>query len=583
MDNASRPFQHIPLTLKMVGLTIIVGMAVWAAIDLIQTHSLRNIFQAQLNERLSNQSLEDRLNFDKHISAYSQLNRLLVTQKTLVDFIHEKQWFEDDIIEVKYHRALPSWLPKRSVMRTFGQPRYALILDNWGKAREVYKGRYDYPPHGLLQLTKRLLKLSRDQSLLTTLGGEPYLVTSGIIGSRTVDKRSILVLASPIDEKFIVDSQGFYKGRLLALVIGEKIITSSNQELLPKGSNLVNLQNSYLVTGQEFIEYGDAELAFKFTSIISTDEMEALTGEIVTKGRNQRAIMAFLLILSFTLIMFWITKNIAQLTYRISAFSEKMLYRKPQKKQRGDELIILENRFQRLTEDVVTAQNIIRTMFSSYVSPKVVEELMLNPEKARLGSERREVTILFADIIGFTSLCEKLNPEEVVSLLNEYFKDMTDVIFSFEGTFDKLVGDKIMAFWGAPVEQAKHAELAVRCSLQMARNLKNLRKKWKMEGKPQLETGIGINTGEVLVGNIGAEGKKMDYTIIGDHVNTAARVEALTRQYNSNILITEFTANRIKPLIDSKSIEGVELIEHESVKVKGKEQMVRIFELQELH
>ncbi|MCK5257800.1 MAG: adenylate/guanylate cyclase domain-containing protein, partial [Deltaproteobacteria bacterium] len=496
MDNASRPFQHIPLTLKMVLFTIIVGIAVWAAIDLIQTRSLRNIFQAQLTERLSKQSLKDRLHFDEHISTYSQLNRLLVTQKTLIDFIKSNQWLQDDTIDVKYHRTLPSWLPKRSVMRTFAQTRYALILDDWGRAREVYKGRYDHPPQGLLQPTKRILELSRDQSLLTTLGGDPYLITSGIIEPQTVGKHAILVLASPIDEKFIIDSQGSYRGRLLALVIGEEIITSSNLELLPKGSNLVNLQDSYLVTGQEFFEYGDAELPFKFTSVISRDEMEALTGEIVTKGRNQRAIMAFLLILSFTLIMFWITKNIAQLTYRISDFSEKMLYGKAEKAQRGDELIILENRFHRLTEDVVTAQNIIRTMFSSYVSPKVVEELLLDPKKARLGSEKREVTILFADIIGFTSLCEKLNPEEVVSLLNEYFKDMTDVIFSFEGTFDKLIGDKIMAFWGAPVEQANHAELAVRCSLQMAKNLRNLRKKWKMEGKPQLETGIGINTGE---------------------------------------------------------------------------------------
>lgn len=223
----------------------------------------------------------------------------------------------------------------------------------------------------------------------------------------------------------------------------------------------------------------------------------------------------------------------------------------------------------------------IRSMFSSYVSSNVVEALINNPDMAKIGGERKEVTVLFSDIVGFTSLSEKLQPEEVVSLLNEYFKTMTDVIFRWEGTFDKIVGDEIMAFWGAPVDQPNHAELAVRCSLDMLNKLRKLQGKWAAEGKPSLSCGIGLNTGEVLVGNVGAEDKKMDYTIIGDHVNTGARVEALTREYNAKILLTEHTAKRIIPLIESKRFGHVELNFRESVKLKGREYPTGIYELVE--
>jgi adenylate cyclase len=223
----------------------------------------------------------------------------------------------------------------------------------------------------------------------------------------------------------------------------------------------------------------------------------------------------------------------------------------------------------------------LRSMFSSYVSPKIVKELLSNPEKARLGGERRAVTVLFSDIAGFTSLSEKMQPEEVVSMLNEYFKDMADVIFRWDGTLDKFVGDEIMAFWGAPAEQQNHAELALRCALDMSKTLDKLHGKWKSEGKPLLCCGMGLNSGDVLVGNIGSEGRKMDYTVIGDNVNTAARVEALTRKYNARILITENTLNELRPLFEDKLLGHIEFVDLEAVKVKGKEKEIRIFQVKD--
>ena len=213
----------------------------------------------------------------------------------------------------------------------------------------------------------------------------------------------------------------------------------------------------------------------------------------------------------------------------------------------------------------------IRKMFSSYVSKRIVDELIRDPNKAKLGGDRKEITVLFSDIRGFTNFSEKHEPEEVVSLLNEYLGAMTNIVFEHDGTLDKFVGDAIMALWGAPVGQPDHAERACRCSLAMIRKLKELQAKWTAEGKYAIDIGIGINTGDMVVGNMGAEGKKMDYTVIGDNVNLGARLEGLTRKYNNHIIISEFTYEKVKNIVKVNELG--------SVTVKGKEKPVVIYDL----
>ncbi|MDI7261455.1 MAG: adenylate/guanylate cyclase domain-containing protein [Thermodesulfobacteriota bacterium] len=223
----------------------------------------------------------------------------------------------------------------------------------------------------------------------------------------------------------------------------------------------------------------------------------------------------------------------------------------------------------------------IRSMFSNYATERVVNALIKNPGMSKLGGERREITVLFSDIRGFTTFSERHTPEEVVAMLNEYLGEMTEVIFHWDGTLDKFVGDEIVAFWGAPIPQENHAELAVKCALNMAKKLRELQGKWEAEGKVPFDSGIGINTGEVLVGNIGAEGKKMDYTVIGDHVNLGARIEGLTRKYNARILITEYTLARIKGAIEKGSLYKLRIEGLEKVIVKGKEKPVEVYKLEE--
>ena len=223
----------------------------------------------------------------------------------------------------------------------------------------------------------------------------------------------------------------------------------------------------------------------------------------------------------------------------------------------------------------------IHSMFASYVSPRIVQELMKSPSKATLGGERKELTMLFSDLVGFTTFSEHRPAEAVVDQLNEYLSAMTDVIFRWNGTLDKFVGDEIVVFWGAPLDQPDHAELAVQCALEMQARLVELQIQWERQGKPMLKHGIGINTGVALVGNIGAEGKKMDYTMIGDQVNLAARFQGLTRTLGHPILLTEFTASKLASGLDRGKpdarrlwLDQIQLRKLQVVTVKGRQEPV---------
>ena len=214
----------------------------------------------------------------------------------------------------------------------------------------------------------------------------------------------------------------------------------------------------------------------------------------------------------------------------------------------------------------------IKRMLSQYVSPSILATLIdKNPQdilKAGGGS-KENLTILFSDIRGFTSISERLEAEQVVELLNGYLSEMVDVIFKHEGTLDKFIGDAIMAFWGAPIKVSDHGMRAVLAALDMRRQLEVFNQGLVAKGETPLAIGVGINTGEVILGNIGSE-KKLDYTVIGDNVNLASRMEGLTKIYGAEILITESTYEEIMPSIPCRLID--------MVRVVGKQKGIRIYE-----
>jgi len=212
----------------------------------------------------------------------------------------------------------------------------------------------------------------------------------------------------------------------------------------------------------------------------------------------------------------------------------------------------------------------IKSMFSTYVNPTVVEELILHPEKLKLGGERKELTVMFADIEGFTTISERMPSEQLVSFLNEYFSEMTTIILRSEGTLDKFFGDAIVAFWGAPLPQEDHALRACLSALEMQQRLAAIRERWREEGKPMLHVRIGINTGEVVVGNMGGTGK-FDYTVIGDGVNIASRLEGANKLYRTTIMVSEATYERVKDRIVGRELD--------LIAVKGRSEPLRTYEL----
>ncbi len=213
----------------------------------------------------------------------------------------------------------------------------------------------------------------------------------------------------------------------------------------------------------------------------------------------------------------------------------------------------------------------IRKTFSQYLSGDVISLIEKDPQKyIRPGGEMKELTVMFSDIRGFTTLSEGLTPDELVLLLNEYLGEMTEAVFANQGTLDKYIGDAIMAFWGSPYPQEDHAIRGCKCALQMIRGLEKLNRKWKSEGRAPLAIGIGLNTGPVNVGNMGSA-KRLAWTVMGDNVNLASRLEGITKTYRISVVIAEGTYQQVASQFTCRELDRIT--------VKGKSQAVKIYEL----
>jgi len=212
----------------------------------------------------------------------------------------------------------------------------------------------------------------------------------------------------------------------------------------------------------------------------------------------------------------------------------------------------------------------LKQMFSQYSSPAVVDELLKNPGKLKLGGERKELTVFFSDIAGFTTISESMAPEPLVDLLNEYLNEMSEVILSYDGTVDKYIGDAIMAVWGAPVDQPDHAVRACDAALDCRKRLRVFRDTLKARGLPDLNSRIGLSSGMMLVGNMGSK-QRFDYTVIGDAVNLGSRLEGANKNYGTSLMINERTRELAGDAIVVRELD--------LLRVKGKNRPITVFEL----
>ncbi len=212
----------------------------------------------------------------------------------------------------------------------------------------------------------------------------------------------------------------------------------------------------------------------------------------------------------------------------------------------------------------------IKQAMGKYLSQDIMKNVVSNIDDLKLGGKRAVVTVLFSDIRGFTSLSEKMSAEEVSVILNEYFAEMEPIITKYNGVINKFIGDAVMAIFGEPIQDINHPQNAVKCAYEMLKKVEYLREKWLFEGKPKIEIGVGINTGEVFIGNIGTE-TRMEYTVIGDTVNLASRIESYNKVYRTNLLVSSSTYEHITDIAD--------VIKISEVQIRGKAKKMNIYEV----
>lgn len=225
---------------------------------------------------------------------------------------------------------------------------------------------------------------------------------------------------------------------------------------------------------------------------------------------------------------------------------------------------------QQLNKTSLEERKKVRGLLDKVVSPKVAAQLLSQPDSLHLEGEMKEMTVFFSDIKGFTSYSESREPTEVVKILNEYLEAMTSVVFQFGGTLDKFVGDAIVAHWGALPPDPSHAKQAVQAAFAMRGVLAKLHEKWKSEGREPLHMGMAVHTGNMVFGGIGSS-QKIDFTVIGDNVNLASRIEGLTRRFNNDLIISDDTYQRVKDITKVKALG--------SLQVKGKQKPVSVYEI----
>jgi adenylate cyclase len=213
----------------------------------------------------------------------------------------------------------------------------------------------------------------------------------------------------------------------------------------------------------------------------------------------------------------------------------------------------------------------VENLFGKFVSPQILKQILKTPDELKQSNKRKDMTVMFSDIRNFTTMSETISPDILIPQINEYFNEVVDIILENKGTMDKFIGDAVMAFWGDPLPVENHEYMAVKTAIEITQKLKELNEKWESEGKTTFKIGVGVNSGEMIVGYMGSN-KIVDYTVIGDNVNLAARLESLNKEYKTEIIISGSTYEKTKDLIKTTYLD--------EVFVKGKNIAVKIYKVE---
>lgn len=337
------------------------------------------------------------------------------------------------------------------------------------------------------------------------------------------------------------------------LMGGVELLTSHDLD----GRERLDVITPILFSGQQVI--GSVHVGFSKRPIYET------------VAQSQKKIRLFILLalcvglLGAWLLAYVIVKPIRRLVQGVKAITEGDF---PQIQMKSnDEIGLLVSNFNEMSRNL-REKELIKRAFTQYVSENILESFLQNPKTLQLGGTRTEATILFTDVRNFTALAEQLEPAEVVHILNDYFAAVVEVVQKYEGTLDKFMGDAVMAVFGTPVRHENDEERAVRAAIEMNERFQLLKQKWIREGYPEIEIGIGINTGEVIAGNVGTL-QRLAYTVIGNSVNMAARIEKLNKRYHTQILISASTYKRLESILDAIPLPPT--------RVRGKSEEIQVY------
>ncbi len=358
---------------------------------------------------------------------------------------------------------------------------------------------------------------------------------------KSVFKDKIVLIGSTVSEdKDLIPSPGF--GLINGVEVHANVIENIiAQDYLHKESTLTDILIIILLTFLIFfISSTLKDIKFKYSFLLEVLNILIVGGILL--GLRQ---LSFYLFFEHSYLTVVIGANIAVIFGYVGSTVHRFI---TERKQKG----------------------MIKGMFSQYVNATIVDELIANPDSLQLGGRRQDLSIFFSDIAGFSSFSENKEPEDLITFLNEYLSEMTKVVFDNKGTLDKYVGDAIMAFWGAPIPLKDHAYHACSSALKMQNRLVELRKKWKEEGQPMIVARMGINSGDMVVGNVGGT-QRFDYTCMGDNVNLASRLEGANKEYGTVTMISESTYEMVKDSFFTRELDYLV--------VKGRTKPIKVYEL----
>ena len=412
--------QRIPITLKALLATALVSITTWAVLDHWQTDHVQTIFQARLKEVVGEKAEINRVVFDQHIKMHQQAVTLLASQRNLIDYLEQRTAEEEKAgsevslaqkpnghtdpthdrkyTKILFHNNPPAWLPRHSVLRGMTPLRYVFLMNPDGRVREIFQGQPEPPPPELLEPSPLLRQLSHNQAFITNVDGNPFLLTSETVAGRNGQPKALLMLVNPLDDAFLADPQGMgrhYAG-VVALLEGHEqhVIASNKPHLAPPGAPLEQLMDAYLEAGQSFFDYGASDLQLQLITLVSKESFESLTQSILQVERQQRWIGASVLLLVCLAIMLWITHTIRLVTREIIDFSRNVLGSQPAESRTRDELLILRERFQNLTQEIV------QTRDSLHAELEERKRAEIEVRKLSQAVEQSPAAVMICDLTG---------------------------------------------------------------------------------------------------------------------------------------------------------------------------------------